>query len=61
VRVGINAGEPMSSDDDLHGAVVNMAARVCAQATGGQVLVTNVVRELAAGKVSSSPTPAKPS
>lgn len=50
VRIGINAGEPMSADDDLHGAVVNMAARVCAQAEGGQVLVTNVVRELATGK-----------
>ncbi|MEY2567158.1 MAG: hypothetical protein QOE35_1687 [Actinomycetota bacterium] len=50
VRVGVNAGEPMSADDDLHGAVVNMAARVCARAEGGQVLVTNVVRELAAGK-----------
>jgi class 3 adenylate cyclase len=50
VRVGINAGEPMSADDDLHGAAVNMAARVCAKAAGGQVLVTNVVRELATGK-----------
>jgi class 3 adenylate cyclase len=50
IRIGINAGEPMSADDDLHGAVVNMAARVCAMAEGGQVLVTNVVRELATGK-----------
>jgi class 3 adenylate cyclase len=50
IRIGINAGEPMSVDDDLHGAVVNMAARVCSMAEGGDVLVTNVVRELAAGK-----------
>ena len=50
VRMGLNAGEPLSEDDDLHGLVVNTAARICAQAEGGGIIVSNVVRELATGK-----------
>jgi class 3 adenylate cyclase len=50
VRMGVNAGEPLEEDDDLHGIVVNTASRICAQAHGGEVLVSNVVRELASGK-----------
>ena len=50
VRVGINAGEPIAEDDDLFGASVITAARVAAEASGGEVLVSNVVRELVAGK-----------
>ncbi|MDP1793939.1 MAG: adenylate/guanylate cyclase domain-containing protein [Acidimicrobiales bacterium] len=50
VRIGINAGEPVSEDDDLHGIVVSTAARVCAQGLAGEIMVSNVVRELATGK-----------
>ena len=50
VRVGINAGEPIAEDDDLFGASVIAAARIAAQADAGQVLVADVVRQLAAGK-----------
>jgi len=50
VRIGINAGEPVSEDDDLHGIVVSTAARVCAQGEAGDILVSNVVRELGTGK-----------
>ena len=50
IRVGINAGEPIEEDDDLYGASVIRAARVMGQADGGEVLVTNVVRELVEGK-----------
>ena len=50
VRVGVNAGEPLEEGDDLYGTVVQLAARLCAAADPGQVLVSNVVRELAAGK-----------
>lgn len=50
VRIGINAGEPVSEHDDLHGIVVSTAARVCAQGDAGEVIVSNVVRELAIGK-----------
>jgi class 3 adenylate cyclase len=50
VRIGVNAGEPVAEENDLFGASVIAAARVSAMATGGQVLVSNVVRELVAGK-----------
>jgi len=50
VRIGLNAGEPVAEDRDLFGTAVQLAARVCARAEGGQVLVSNVVRELTMGK-----------
>ncbi len=50
VRVGLNAGEPIAEDDDLYGTAVNEAARITAIAKGGEILVANVVRELAKGK-----------
>lgn len=50
VRIGINAGEPVSEDDDLHGIVVSTASRLCAQGDAGDIIVSNVVRELAVGK-----------
>jgi len=50
VRIGLNAGEPIAEDDDLFGASVNRAARIAAMALGGEILVANVVRELAEGK-----------
>jgi len=50
VRIGLNAGEPIAEEADLFGTAVNLAARIAAQAAGGEILVANVVRELAAGK-----------
>lgn len=50
IRVGINAGEPIAEDGDLFGSSVITAARILALAQGGEVLVSNVVRELVAGK-----------
>jgi class 3 adenylate cyclase/pimeloyl-ACP methyl ester carboxylesterase len=55
VRIGLNAGEPIAEDDpdgrgDLFGTAVIRAARVAALAQGGEILVANVVRELAEGK-----------
>ncbi len=50
VRVGLNAGEPIAEDDDLFGTAVNEAARITAAAKGGEILVANVIRELAKGK-----------
>ena len=50
VRMGINAGEPLAEDDDLHGLVVSTASRICDQARAGEILVSNGVRELASGK-----------
>ncbi len=50
VRVGLNAGEPIARDGDLFGSAVQLAARVCDRALGGQILATGVIRELTAGK-----------
>jgi len=50
VRVGLNAGEPIAEEEDLYGTAVNLAARICGHAEAGQILVSNVVQELAAGK-----------
>ena len=50
VKIGISAGEPVEDSQDLYGAAVNMAARICAHAAGGQTLVSGTVRDLAIGK-----------
>jgi len=50
VRIGLNAGEPVAEEKDLFGTAVQLAARICAQAQPGEILVPIVVRELAAGK-----------
>ena len=50
VRIGLNAGEPIAEDDDLFGTAVIVAARIAAQAHGGEILVSDVVRQLVAGK-----------
>jgi adenylate cyclase len=50
IRVGINAGEPIEEDGDLFGSSVITAARIVGLAKGGEILVSNVVRELVAGK-----------
>jgi class 3 adenylate cyclase len=51
IRVGLNAGEPVSEDGDLFGSTVQIAARVCDRASSGEVVVTDVVRELLRGKL----------
>lgn len=50
VRVGISAGEPVEDHQDLFGSTVQLAARLCAQADEGQVLVSDVVAGLCIGK-----------
>ena len=50
VRIGLNAGEPIAEDDDLFGSSVILAARVAAQAKGGEILVSDTVRGLLSGK-----------
>lgn len=47
VRIGLNAGEALEQDGDLYGEAVNAAARVMAKAKGGEILVSEVVRQLA--------------
>lgn len=50
LRIGISAGEPVSQHEDLFGAVVNLASRICGHAGAGQILVSSAVRELSVGK-----------
>jgi class 3 adenylate cyclase len=50
VRIGITAGEPVTEHDDLFGATVQLAARLCSTADPGNTHVSGAVRELAAGK-----------
>jgi class 3 adenylate cyclase len=50
LKIGISAGEPVESSSDIYGASVNLAARICGHAAGGQTLVAGTVRDLAIGK-----------
>ncbi len=50
VRIGLNAGEPVLEERDLFGTAVQLAKRVCDTGEPGSILVTNVIRELCAGK-----------
>jgi class 3 adenylate cyclase len=50
MRIGLNAGEPIAEEKDLFGTAVNMAARIAAKAEGGEILASDVVRQLVAGK-----------
>ncbi|HEX2240025.1 MAG TPA: AAA family ATPase [Actinomycetota bacterium] len=47
VRIGLNTGEVIAEEGDLHGEAIHAAARVAARARGGEILTTGVVRELA--------------
>jgi class 3 adenylate cyclase len=50
VRIGLAAGEPVTERDDLFGAAVQLAARLCSRAEPGAILVSGAVHDLAIGK-----------
>jgi class 3 adenylate cyclase len=51
VSIGISAGEPVTDgNDDLFGAAVQLAARLCSAASPGDIAVSVAVRELCVGK-----------
>lgn len=50
IRVGVSSGEATNEDSDLYGPPVVEAARLCAAAAAGQILVSDLVRMLARGK-----------
>ena len=50
VYIGLNAGEPIVEDGDLFGTSVDLAARLVDHAQPGQIIASDVVRQLAAGK-----------
>jgi class 3 adenylate cyclase len=45
LRVGIHAGEPIEDSNDLFGATVQMAARICQAAPAGAIAVSATVRD----------------
>ena len=47
VRTGLNAGEVVQESGTLYGAAVNAAARIASKARGAQILVSQVVMDLA--------------
>ena len=47
LRVGISVGEVSREEDDFFGDPVIEAARLCASAVGGQILVADLVRAMA--------------
>ncbi|MFN2462402.1 MAG: FHA domain-containing protein [Candidatus Dormibacteria bacterium] len=49
VHSGLHYGEYESVDDELTGATVHAASRVCSRAAAGEVLVSRTMVELAAG------------
>jgi class 3 adenylate cyclase len=51
LRVGIAAGEPIERANDLFGTTVQLAHRLCTHAEPQQILVSNAVAELCAGKM----------
>jgi class 3 adenylate cyclase/tetratricopeptide (TPR) repeat protein len=50
LRIGISVGEATCEESDYFGTPVVEAARLCARAEGGQVLVTEMVRALAGSR-----------
>jgi class 3 adenylate cyclase len=49
IRTGVHTGEIEVKGQDIAGIAVHIAARIAAQAQGGQVLVSSTVRDLVAG------------
>lgn len=47
VRVGLHAGDVIIDNDNVYGATVNRAARVCDRAEAGQTFVSDAVRSMA--------------
>ncbi|MGH7303533.1 MAG: adenylate/guanylate cyclase domain-containing protein, partial [Candidatus Rokuibacteriota bacterium] len=50
VRIGINAGEPIQTEGRLFGTAVHAAFGICARAQPGQILISDVVHDLVAGR-----------
>jgi class 3 adenylate cyclase len=46
IRIGIDAGEPVAEHNDLFGATVHLAFRLCGEAEADGILVSGSVREM---------------
>jgi class 3 adenylate cyclase len=52
IGIGINTGEPIQEGGDFFGGMVNLAARICAAAGPGQILIAETTRYVA-GRIES--------
>ena len=57
VRSGLSLGDARVDDDDLFGTPVVEAARLCAQANGGEILCAEIVRLVAGSRAPHTFTP----
>lgn len=46
VRIGVHAGEPVTDHNDLFGAAVQLACRLCSEAEANGIVVSGLVRDL---------------
>jgi class 3 adenylate cyclase len=53
VRIGLNLGEVIKEEEDYFGSAVVMAARIMDESTGGQILVSDLLRQVADGPSNS--------
>jgi class 3 adenylate cyclase len=58
IRVGLDAGEPLPDGDDLYGKPVIVASRLCESAAGGEILASDVVRQIAGPRLAELMEPA---
>jgi DNA-binding NarL/FixJ family response regulator/class 3 adenylate cyclase len=58
VRIGLGAGEPTGSGDDLYGTPVIIASRLAAAAADGEILASDLVRQVAGPRVAELMQPA---
>jgi DNA-binding NarL/FixJ family response regulator/class 3 adenylate cyclase len=58
MRIGIDAGEPLEEAGDLYGTPVIVASRLCDAAGPGEILATQVVRQIAGPRVAELMRPA---
>jgi DNA-binding NarL/FixJ family response regulator/class 3 adenylate cyclase len=52
LRVGLDAGEPLTEGDDLYGMPVIVASRLCDAAGAGEILASEIVCKIAGPRVS---------
>jgi len=50
LKIGLNAGEPISEDNDLFGSTVQMSARIVDKAQKDEIFVSEIVRGICEGK-----------
>ena len=50
LKIGLNAGEPISEENDLFGTVVQLSARIVDKASADEIFISEIIRGICAGK-----------